>query len=71
MLKELRCRDLGFDCDAVVRADSEDEILARAVEHVEHVEHVHRVSSRVLGDPAFVRFVQRRIHDQFDRPRPE
>lgn len=44
MAKVLRCRDVGFDCDAVVRADTEDEILAQAAEHatrdhgLEHVD---------------------------------
>ena len=28
-MKELKCRDAGFDCDAVVRADSEDEVWPR------------------------------------------
>ena len=36
-MKELKCRDAGFDCDAVVRADSEDEIMAQAAEHVRDV----------------------------------
>ena len=30
MAKELICRDIGFDCDAVVQADSEDEVMAQA-----------------------------------------
>lgn len=32
-MKELRCRELGFDCEAVVRAESEDEVLRQAAEH--------------------------------------
>lgn len=32
-MKELRCRDVGFDCDKVLRAESEDEILRQAAEH--------------------------------------
>ena len=36
-MKELKCRDAGFDCEAVVRADSEDEIMAQAAEHVRDV----------------------------------
>jgi predicted small metal-binding protein len=36
-MKELKCRDAGFDCEAVIRADSEDEIMAQAAEHVRDV----------------------------------
>lgn len=32
-MKELRCRDVGFDCDKVLRAESEEEILRQAAEH--------------------------------------
>jgi AhpD family alkylhydroperoxidase len=31
--KELRCRDVGPDCDYVIRAKTEDEIFAKAAEH--------------------------------------
>lgn len=34
-MKLLYCRDLGFDCDGVVRADTEDEVLQRAARHAE------------------------------------
>jgi predicted small metal-binding protein len=36
-MKELKCRDAGFDCEAVVRADSEEEVMAQAAEHVRDV----------------------------------
>ncbi len=32
-MKELHCRDVGFDCEGVIRADSEDEVLRQAAEH--------------------------------------
>lgn len=32
-MKQLLCRDAGFDCDAVVTGESEDEILAQAGPH--------------------------------------
>lgn len=35
-MQELRCRDAGFDCEAVVRADSVDDVLAQAGPHAEH-----------------------------------
>lgn len=39
-MKELRCRDVGFDCDAVVHAETEEEILAQAAAHAKQVHHV-------------------------------
>lgn len=39
-MKELRCRDVGFDCDAVVHAETEEEILAIAAEHAKEVHKV-------------------------------
>jgi predicted small metal-binding protein len=36
-MKELKCSDAGFDCDAVVRADSEEEVMAQAAVHVRDV----------------------------------
>ena len=32
-MRELRCRDAGFDCDAVVQGESDDEIFAQAGTH--------------------------------------
>ena len=32
-MKELRCRDVGFDCEAVIRAESEQEVMRQAAEH--------------------------------------
>ena len=34
MAKELRCRDLGIHCEQVVRAETEEELLRKALEHV-------------------------------------
>jgi predicted small metal-binding protein len=28
-LKELRCRDAGFDCDAVVHGEAEGDVMAK------------------------------------------
>ena len=36
-MKELHCRDVGFDCDAVVTGESLDDVLAKAAPHVEQV----------------------------------
>ncbi len=36
-MKELKCRDVGFDCEAVVHADSVDDVLAQAGAHAKQV----------------------------------
>ena len=36
-MKELRCREIGFDCDAVVRAESEEEVMRQVAEHARKV----------------------------------
>jgi predicted small metal-binding protein len=33
MAKELRCADVGFDCEATIRADTEEEVMAQAAQH--------------------------------------
>jgi predicted small metal-binding protein len=35
IMRELRCRDAGFDCDTVVHGESDDEIFAQAAPHAE------------------------------------
>ena len=32
-MKTMHCRDLGFDCDQEIRAETEDEILRQAAAH--------------------------------------
>lgn len=32
-MKQLNCRDAGFDCDAVVTAETEEGVLAQAGPH--------------------------------------
>jgi predicted small metal-binding protein len=36
-MKELKCRDAGFDCDAVVHGQSVDEVMAEAGPHAKEV----------------------------------
>lgn len=37
MAKLFRCRDVGFDCDAEVRADNEEDLLRMVAEHAREV----------------------------------
>ena len=32
-MKELRCADVGFDCEGVIRADDEEQVMAQAAQH--------------------------------------
>lgn len=36
-MKTLNCRDAGFDCDAKIQANTDDEILAQAADHASTV----------------------------------
>ena len=33
MAMELRCRDVGVDCDEVIRGETQEEVMAKAAEH--------------------------------------
>lgn len=36
-MKTLHCRDAGFDCEGVIRANSEEEVLNLAAQHAQEV----------------------------------
>ncbi len=61
MTKELHCRDVGFDCDAAVTAETEEEIVAQAAEHARTV---HGMTDEQINDPAFLTSVRESIHDR-------
>ncbi|MEO7768415.1 MAG: DUF1059 domain-containing protein [Ferruginibacter sp.] len=39
-METLHCRDAGFDCQAVIHADTEGEVLAQAAQHALEVHQV-------------------------------
>lgn len=39
-MKTLYCREVGFDCDHQIRAESEAELLQKAAEHAQIVHHL-------------------------------
>jgi predicted small metal-binding protein len=39
-MKTLHCRDLGFDCEGVIKANSNEEVLQQAAQHAQDVHHV-------------------------------
>ena len=32
-MKQLDCRDVGFDCDGVIQGETEQEVMSQAAEH--------------------------------------
>ena len=58
MSKVIVCREVGFECDAVVRADTVDEALAIAAAHVQRDHAIADVT------PELVELVITRIHDE-------
>lgn len=48
MAKTVHCRDVGFDCDGVVRADTEEEALQLVAEHAKSVHGIETVTPDVV-----------------------
>ena len=48
-MKVLRCRDVGFDCDGVIRAETEEEILQQAAEHAKTVHNLSEISEEAVA----------------------
>lgn len=46
--KELRCRDVGADCDYVIRGKTEDEIFKKAAEHVKTVHSMKEIPRELM-----------------------
>ena len=48
MAKVLRCSDVGFECKAVIRAETEEEVLKKAAEHAQSVHNLKEISDEVV-----------------------
>ena len=48
MGKTIHCKELGFECDGVVSAGSEEEVLKMAVEHARTVHGVSEMTSEMV-----------------------
>ena len=48
MAKVVRCRDVGFDCEGVIRADSEEEALAQAAAHAQEVHGLKEIDDEIV-----------------------
>ncbi len=49
MEKILRCRDVGFDCDGVIKAQTEKEVLTMAAEHARKVHGVNEITPEIAS----------------------
>lgn len=47
-MKVLYCKDVGFDCGYVARAESEEELLQRVAEHAERDHQLTDLSDEVV-----------------------
>lgn len=48
MSKVVNCRDVGFDCEGVVTAESEDEALQKVAQHAAEVHGLTEVTPDVV-----------------------
>lgn len=58
MTKEVQCRDLGFDCDGVVRSDSEEQLMAQVAEHAKNVHNLNVTSELADQVKSVIRVVK-------------
>ena len=48
MKKVIRCKDVGFDCEGVIIANTENEALEKAAEHAKKVHGLEVISSEIV-----------------------
>ncbi len=48
MEKVIHCRDVGFDCEGVIRAQTEEEALKKAAEHAKEAHGLEEVTPEVV-----------------------
>ena len=44
----VNCRDVGFDCDGVVRAESVDQLLQQVAEHAQTTHGLNEVTDEIV-----------------------
>ncbi len=59
MARELICRDLGIACDQIIRAETEEELLKRVVEHVLTVHGIDLTQTGLLEQIKSVVFTEK------------
>jgi len=56
-MKVVHCHEVGFDCDQVVSAESEEEVLRQAAEHIQ-------IAHGILLTPELAAQVQSHVSDE-------
>lgn len=49
MSKVIRCRDVGFDCPGVIRAETEEQAMKLAAEHAKSAHGVKEVTPQIAA----------------------
>lgn len=44
----VNCRDVGFDCDGVVKAENEEQLMKQVAEHAKEVHNVTEVTPELV-----------------------
>ncbi|MCL4396389.1 MAG: DUF1059 domain-containing protein [Chloroflexi bacterium] len=47
-MKTLHCKDAGFDCPEVMRAETEEEVMQKAAEHARTVHGLNEISREAV-----------------------
>jgi len=56
-MKELNCKDVGFDCEGVIHGESEDDVMAQAAVHARDAHGLETI------DDDIARAIRAQIHD--------
>jgi predicted small metal-binding protein len=46
---KVHCRDVGFDCDGIVQADTEDDLLQQVAKHAQSEHGLETVTDEVIA----------------------
>jgi predicted small metal-binding protein len=56
-MRELNCREVGFDCDEVMRGDTDEEVMSQAAAHARDVHGMNEIDEETGAR------IQSLIHD--------
>lgn len=49
-MKELKCRDAGFDCDAVIHGESDEDVMAEVRPHAKEAQEMQAQLAGLVKD---------------------
>jgi predicted small metal-binding protein len=49
MATVIRCKDVGFDCDGIIRAETEEEALQQAAQHAKEAHGLDEVTDEIIA----------------------